>query len=616
MKMHPVKRLLSVLLACSMVAGFYVPAYAAEAPDSGSTVTIEKVDDDEVSASLLHRVEEDTQNVQTFAADETVRVSIVLEDEAAMAAGFSNEEIAEHDKKAADYREKLLAEQEALIDRIEAAIGGELDVVWNLTMAANIISARVEYGQIETIAQVPGVKKVAVERTYQPMESVSSAEAKPNMTISAGMTGAKDVWDIGYYGAGTRIAVIDTGLDTDHQSFDPKALEYAFHENAKAADKTYEEYIASLDLLDKDEIAEKLPQLNLHKIMPELTADDLYVNLKAPFGVNYIDRNLDITHDHDSASEHGSHVSGISSANRFIEKDGEFVKAADTVYTLGNAPDSQIIVMKVFGENSPTDTDYMAALEDAIMLGCDVANLSLGGSNPGGTISLDYENIMDALVNSDTVVAIAAGNEGPWSAHASGVRPNLYVEDVAMQTASEPATFTNSLAVASIDNNGMVTTSLVFDGKHLGYVDGKGDWHDPLAALDKSGKGTEYDFVYLNGEGRDADYEGIDVTGKIVLVSRGDINFTDKADTAVEHGAIATLVYNNVVDNTIMVMDGYWESEPCAMISKEDAAVIKAGAAEQTAGPPVCRPVDQEPESGLYRRRTPLSRADLFLSVY
>ena len=213
MKMHPMKRLLSMLLALAIVSGFYVPTHAAEAPAGGGTVTIEKVDDDEVSATLLNRVEEDTQEVQTLAANEIVRVSIVLEEEATMAAGFSKENIAENDKKAADYRARLLEDQKKLVSRIEAAIGSKLDVVWNLTLAANIISARVEYGKIGAISQVPGVKKVAMERTYQPLESVTSAEAKPNMVVSAGMTGAKDVWDIGYYGAGTRIAVIDTGLD-------------------------------------------------------------------------------------------------------------------------------------------------------------------------------------------------------------------------------------------------------------------------------------------------------------------------------------------------------------------------------------------------------------------
>ncbi len=38
--------------------------------------------------------------------------------------------------------------------RIEQAMGTELDVVWNLTLAANIISANVQYGQIEDIKAV------------------------------------------------------------------------------------------------------------------------------------------------------------------------------------------------------------------------------------------------------------------------------------------------------------------------------------------------------------------------------------------------------------------------------------------------------------------------------
>ena len=577
MKIHAVKRMVALLLAFVLVSGYIVPVHAA----GGSRVTLTQVDNDAVSASLLHRPSTE-EEAATYAEHDPVRVSIVLEEASTLEAGYSTDHLAAN-TAAMTYRSDLLEDQQTVTRRIEKTLKEPLDVVWNLTLAANIISANVEYGQIDQIAAVKGVEKVVIERTYKPLESVSSAEAKPNMVISAGMTGANQVWDTGYYGAGTRIAVIDTGLDVDHQSFDPEALKHAYEVSAEKAGKTYEEYVASLHLLTKEEIAEKLPQLNIHKLMPDITADDLYVNLKAPFGINYIDQNKIITHDNDSASEHGSHVSGISSGNRFLQKDGQFVSAADTVYTLGNAPDSQIIVMKVFGENSPTDADYMAALEDAIMLDCDVANLSLGGSNPGGTISLDYQDIMDSLVNTDTVVAIAAGNEGPWSAHSNGVVPNLYVEDVSMHTSSEPSTYQNSLSVASVDNNGSITTSLLFQGRHLGYVDGKGDYHDPFATLDRKGdgSGTEYDYVMLTGTGKDADYEGINVAGKIVLVSRGDTNFTEKADTAVEHGALATLVCNNTVDNTIMVLDGYWESEPCAMISKEAGEIIKAGSTEQ-----------------------------------
>ncbi len=50
----------------------------------------------------------------------------------------------------------------------------------------------------------------------------------------------------------------------------------------------------------------------------------------------------------------------------------------------GVAPDAQIITMKVFGQNGGAyDSDYMVAIEDAVLLGCDAVNLSLGASNPG-----------------------------------------------------------------------------------------------------------------------------------------------------------------------------------------------------------------------------------------
>ncbi len=49
----------------------------------------------------------------------------------------------------------------------------------------------------------------------------------------------------------------------------------------------------------------------------------------------------------------------------------------------GVAPDAQLIVMKVFGvAGGAYDSDYLAAIEDAIVLGCDAINLSLGSANP------------------------------------------------------------------------------------------------------------------------------------------------------------------------------------------------------------------------------------------
>ena len=138
---------------------------------------------------------------------------------------------------------------------------------------------------------------------------------------------------------------------------------------------------------------------------------------------------------------------GLPAANRFIKEGSGYVSAADAVGTVGNAPDAQILTMKVFGKmGGAYDSDYMAAIEDAIILGCDAVNLSLGSSSAGFTTSEDYEDLLDYLTETDCVVAMASGNSGYWTANAAGPMPNLYVEDVNFQTAGSPSTYTNSFA--------------------------------------------------------------------------------------------------------------------------------------------------------------------------
>ena len=102
---------------------------------------------------------------------------------------------------------------------IERATEEKLDVVWNLTLAANLISANVPYGQIQAIQSLPGVKEVVVETRYEPCVVDMEETADPNMATSHLQIGSSNAWAAGYTGAGSRIAVIDTGIDTDHQSF-------------------------------------------------------------------------------------------------------------------------------------------------------------------------------------------------------------------------------------------------------------------------------------------------------------------------------------------------------------------------------------------------------------
>ncbi len=47
------------------------------------------------------------------------------------------------------------------------------------------------------------------------------------MSTSCDMIGSAAAWACGYTGAGSRIAVIDTGIDTNHQSFSDEAFAYS-----------------------------------------------------------------------------------------------------------------------------------------------------------------------------------------------------------------------------------------------------------------------------------------------------------------------------------------------------------------------------------------------------
>ena len=97
---------------------------------------------------------------------------------------------------------------------------------------------------------------MVLEQQYEPAASENTVQ--PNMEISTGMTGTTTAWSTGYTGAGMRIAIIDTGLDMSHQSFDNGAYEYALEQNAARAKESVEAYKASLDLLDADEINESI----------------------------------------------------------------------------------------------------------------------------------------------------------------------------------------------------------------------------------------------------------------------------------------------------------------------------------------------------------------------
>ncbi len=558
---NALRKLMAFVLAIAMT-GTVLPISANE--DLPGTIVY--VED---GLTRLLQISQD-QGVVLHEDDEVVRVSIILE-KSATTQNYSSEAIATN-AAAKAYRSTLAADQKALEDRISREVldGRELDVAWNLTLSANLISAYVPYGKIAEIKKMDGVKDVVLEAKYNAPKGLQAD--KPMMLDAGPMVNAGVAYADGYTGAGSAIAVIDTGTDTDHQSFDESAYLYAMEEDAKTEEMTLEEYQEAMGVLTKESIEEVLPGTNAYQKKRNLTVDDVYLSAKLPFAFNYVDNNLNVTHDTDSQGEHGSHVAGIAAANRYIPTEDGFVNALDEVMVQGIAPEAQILTMKVFGTNGGAyDSDYMAALEDALYLGAASSNLSLGTSNAGMTSAGEYEELMDSFTQTSMVVSIAAGNAYAWNEFTP--YGYLYGDDVSFNTVGSPGSYNNSLAVASIENAGLI-------GRYFSVNDVNVFYQESGTSFTNLAEDLEY--VVVPGVGASEDYEGIaaNVSGRIALVSRGEISFVEKATNAVENGAIGIIIYNNEKGVVNMSLEGFSGKEPVIAISQADGQMMVEAAKE------------------------------------
>ena len=563
------KKILSLALVICMLSSFAIPAMGAE--DEG--IRFEKVDNSAVKGSAL--VQEPVSSDMVSAnrdENETVRVSIVLDGDSTLDAGYDSADIASN-SAAMKYRDNLKKNQKNVEKKIAKALGKDLKVRWNLTLAANIISADVRYGDIAAIEAVEGVSSVELETLYLP---AAAQQGDPNMIISSSnMTGAINAWTEGYTGAGSRIAIIDTGLDLDHQSFDNDAFLYALEQDAKANGKKLNAYLSKLDLLDAHDVSKAWKHLNAAALTGgAVSAGDTVVSDKIPFAFNYVDRNTNVTHLYDVQGEHGSHVAGIATANRYIETEEGFEDALKTVFVAGAAPDAQLLVMKVFGANGGAyDSDYMAAIEDAIVLGCDSVNLSLGSASAGMTTSATYQAILDRFTSTNTVVVMSAGNNGAWSDNTS--TGGLLTDSINFDTVGSPGSFPNALTVASVNNDGSVTPVFSVNGTNYSYYEITDYENAPLTALAPEAP-TDYEYIFVDGFGKEEDYAGIDLTGKVVFCSRGETSFYEKANVSAGLGAAATIIYNNTSGIIYLNLTDYEYTAPCVSITQDAAAAIKA----------------------------------------
>lgn len=569
-------------LACFLVTAalllsvLAIPALAMMSGSEGGYIW-GKVSNDPSRNRTLNRTKQfEGVEQDVFKPNDTVRVSILLEKPATLDRyGFRNSKAVVANQSAMAYRANLLKEQQSLTSRIEktALNGKKLDVVWNLTLAANIISANVLYKQIADIEKVPGVSAVYVENEYS-LDGVADVEESPTQTVGTVMTNTPYVWANGYTGAGSLIAVVDTGLDTTHISFDEDAFLYAIDEDIENG--------ADVELLTEEKLADLLPQLNIATRNSNISASDLYLSAKIPFAFNYSENNLNVGHLYDRQSEHGSHVTGIAAANRYVpDGNGGFADAWDSVKVQGQAPDAQVVVIKYFSARTGTDADYFAAIEDCILMGVDAVNLSLSTSQVAGlSINRVYEKILKKIEDSDLTMVCSAGNNGKWTTYL-GIFGYLYSEDKNLSTAGSPGNYPTSLMVASVDNDGKTGNGFTYEDTLILVTETAGYGNEPFTTL----AGT-HDFVYLDSVGTADEFAAIadKVAGNIAICNRGETSFFEKVNAAVESGAIGVIIANNQAGSINMNLTGYKYNAPAVSILLADAQYIKETAEKGTEG--------------------------------
>ncbi|MBP3936748.1 MAG: leucine-rich repeat protein [Clostridia bacterium] len=373
-------------------------------------------------------------------------------------------------------------------------------------------------------------------------------------------TGIFDSSDSQYDGTGMVVAVLDTGLDSNHSAFSVNNF------TSQQLGLTYKQ-VASL-----------LKDTKAYEWAEGLTVDDVYINDKVPFGYDYADNDSDVYSTHNN---HGTHVSGV-----IVGKD-------DTI--TGVAPNAQLVSMKIFSDVQDTARSawILAALEDCVVLGVDVINMSLGTACGFGHESEEelLDGVYDRIRKAGVAVVVAASNSynSSYGSTANGNLPLTSNPDSG--TVGSPGTYDGVLSVGSV--NGVETPYIKYD-KTIIYFDesntnaGKeNNFFDTLLG-DKDSLKAEY--VTIPGVGRSADYTGLDVKGKIALVRRGSNTFEEKALIAEAQGAIGIIIYNNV-SGEIKMNVGDAKLAVCS-ISQDDGELLAAKATgklnisrDQTSGP-------------------------------
>lgn len=240
-----------------------------------------------------------------------------------------------------------------------------------------------------TVMEVPRQALRGLANSPHVVSVIEDIPEPPALDTSLGVINATDVHDLAWTGAGTTVAILDTGIDSDHEFFTGRIV----------AERCFSTPSGSEESLCEANGA------NSADVDTEPNCFDISANI----------------------CDHGVHVTGITAGAQ-----------TGGAPANGVAPDANIIAIQVFTRVNDADdcdpspapcvrsypSDQIAALEEVLDLhnnnpawGVIAANMSLGGGNWNTNCDSDADSSgraepIEDLLAAGVATTIAAGNDG------------------------------------------------------------------------------------------------------------------------------------------------------------------------------------------------------------
>lgn len=215
------------------------------------------------------------------------------------------------------------------------------------------------------------------------------------------------------------------------------------------------------------------------------------------------------------------------------------------------------------------------------MLGClqgksNVLSMSLGGSSASSL----QQKIATLLASRNVLMIAAAGNAGTSAvSYPAGFAEVVSV--AAVDSSKVKASFSQFNADVEISGPGVGTLSTVPAGSQLGATASVGSTPFTVLGMDGSPIATANGALANFGFG-DVPAAG-SMTGKVCLISRGNISFADKVLNCQASGGVGAIIYNNTAGELAGTMGDVVTAIPSVGATQADGGVMltKLGQAAQ-----------------------------------